>query len=395
MALDALRESLVRKALRVHDLDVIICRLPENVLLLTGHWPLSSFAFAVFPREGGCALIAVESEAAGIPAGAVETVRTFGWGVVEALNPYDQIRRHLRDILADQGQARGRIGYEGSFESVAPGHMAGEVMVPAAPTLATIQAAAPQAILVDATAMLYRLRACKTPFEADKLRLANEIATLGLAAFREAFEPGRIEAEVAATVEAAIRSQGIGYKGAHSVRAWSQLMSGQESALAYTPHPATSARRIKRGDVGLLELATVVDGYWSDLTRTLVAGRPDSRQEDLYGAVLLAYKATMQGARPGMNGAQVDALARSVIDRLGHAGEFRHHTGHGLGFRYHEPHPFLHPANTELIKEGMVSSVEPGIYVPGCGGFRLEDNVIFTKTGVELLSAFDTSLSAA
>jgi len=243
--------------------------------------------------------------------------------------------------------------------------------------------------------MLHRLRARKTPWEVAKLRLANEIATFGLVAFREAFEPGRGEAEVAARVEAAIMSHGIGYKGARSVRAWAQLMSGPDSARAYTPHPATSARRIERGDGGLLELATVADGYWSDLTRTLVAGAPDRRQQDLYGAIVAAYEATIRGARPGLSGCQVDALARGVVAQRGYAGQFLHHTGHGLGFRYHEPHPFLHPSNVELIEDGMVSSVEPGIYVPGVGGFRLEDNVTFTPAGVDLLSVYDASLSAA
>ncbi len=206
------------------------------------------------------------------------------------------------------------------------------------------------------------------------------------------FGPGRTEAEVAAQVEAAIMSRGIGYKGARQVRAWAQLMTGPESALAYTPHPATSARRIEQGDAGLLELATVVDGYWSDLTRTLVAGRPDARQHEIYDAVLAASKAAIRGARPGMTGAEVDALARQEIRLRGFGTAFLHHTGHGLGFRYHEPHPFLHPANAEPIEEGMVSSVEPGIYVAGYGGFRLEENVCFTEDGVEVLSRYETGL---
>src|SRR5207245_997778 len=129
-------------------------------------------------------------------------------------------------------------------------------------------------------------------------------------------------------------SRGIGYKGARHVRAWAQLMTGPESARAYTPHPATSARVIERGDLGLLELATVVDGYWSDLTRTLVAGAsPGARQEEIYAAVVAAHDATMRAARPGMTGAQVDALARGEMERRGLGAHFLHHTGHGLGFR--------------------------------------------------------------
>jgi Xaa-Pro dipeptidase len=191
-------------------------------------------------------------------------------------------------------------------------------------------------------------------------------------------------------------SRGIGYKGARHVRSWAQLMTGPESARAYTPHPATSARVIERGDLGLLELATVVDGYWSDLTRTLVAGVvPSARQEELYAAVLAAHDATMRAARPGMTGAEVDALARGEIERRGLGAYFLHHTGHGLGFRYHEPHPFLHPMNEEHVEEGMVSSIEPGLYLAGFGGLRLEENVVFTASGVELLSVFPTALTGA
>jgi Xaa-Pro dipeptidase len=395
MSLDPIREARTREALEAWELDALICRLPENVLVLTGYWPLSSFAFVVYPREGPAALLAVETEVDSIPEGAVETIRTFPWGVVGATNPYGDVQRHLRDLIVQAGAASGRIGFEGGFEAVAPGHMAGEVMVPAALTLATIRGAAPEATLIDATAMIHRLRARKTPTEIAGLRLANEIAALGLAAFREAYEPGRIEAEVAARVEAAILGEGIGYKGARHARAWSQLMSGPASARAFTPHPATSARRIERGDVGLLELAVVVDGYWSDLTRTLVAGTPTERQREIYDVLLAAHGATMRTALPGMTGAEIDAAARTEVERRGHGAAFLHHTGHGLGFRYHEPHPFLHPANREVIEEGMVSSIEPGIYIEGYGGFRLEENVVFTESGAELLSVFDTSLSTA
>lgn len=395
MGLDAVRDAWNRAALREHQLDALICRLPENVLLLTGYWPLSSFAFALFPAEGPAALIAVDTEVESIPTGAVETVREFAWGVVGATDPYGAVQRYLKELIEAAGLARGRIGYEGSFEAVAPGHMAGETMVPAAVTIATIRRAASEATLVDATAALNKARARKTPTEIARLRLANEIAALGLAAFRDAYEPDRGEAEVAARIEAAILSQGIGYQGARHVRAWSQLMTGPRSARAFTPHPATSARRIERGDLGLLELATVVDGYWSDLTRTLVAGPASERQHEIYAAILAAHTEAMRAAHAGMTGAEVDALARAEVERRGFGRYFLHHTGHGLGFRYHEPHPFLHPANREVIEEGMVSSVEPGIYIEGFGGIRLEENVVFTEHGIELLSVYDTSLSAA
>jgi Xaa-Pro dipeptidase len=194
-------------------------------------------------------------------------------------------------------------------------------------------------------------------------------------------------------VEAAIMRRGIGYEGSRHVRAWAQLMSGPSSSLAYSMHPATSDRVIERGDLGILELGTHVDGYWSDLTRTLVAGgEPNSRQTELYDAVVAAVDAVLEKAAAGMTGGAVDALARKEISRRGLGEFFVHQTGHGLGFRYHEPLPTLHPDNQGLVRAGMVSSVEPGLYATGLGGMRLEENVMFTESGVELLSDFDRSL---
>jgi Xaa-Pro dipeptidase len=125
-----------------------------------------------------------------------------------------------------------------------------------------------------------------------------------------------------------------------------------------------------------------------------VAGRePNARQTELYNAVVAAVDAVLDKAEAGMTGGGVDALARKEIDRRGLGEFFVHQTGHGLGFRYHEPIPTLHPDNRDLVKPGMVSSVEPGLYVSGFGGMRLEENVVFTETGVELISVFERGLA--
>ena len=346
------------------------------------------------PREGPTYLIAVDTEVHAIPAGAADEVRTFKWGVLAASDPHAEVQRHLREALQAAGVDQGRIGHETSFGAVAPGHGAAEVLVPSDVAHSTLRRATPEATLVDAGPALIVARARKTPIEIAKLRRANSVAAFGLDAFSTLYEPGRSEAEVAAQVEAAIMSRGIGYEGATHARGWAQLMTGSACARAYTPHPATSDRVIQRGDLGVLELATVVDGYWSDLTRTLVAGtQPGTQQEELYGAILAAHGAVLQSAQPGMTGSEVDALARAEIEQRGRGELFVHHTGHGLGFCYHEPRPFLHPANHEIVEEGMVSSIEPGLYLEGFGGLRLEDNVVFTESGLELISHFNSALA--
>ncbi len=392
MTLDPARDARTRAGLEAHGLDALVCRLPENVLLLTGYWPTSSFAFGVVPRQGRVVLIVVDTELADVPEGAADEVRSYGAGILSTPEPLESIERHLRDVLRAMDLERGRIGIEMNFELVAAGHTGGDVLLPSAPTMAAIGAAAPDAAVVDAGPMLEEARARKTPYEIDKLRRANAVAAFGLNAFRQLYEVGRTEAEIAAGVEAAIRSRGIGFEGAAHVRAWAQLMTGARSSQAYSLHPTTSARVVQEGDLGVLELGTSVDGYWSDLTRTLVPGRPSERQSELYGALTAAVDAVLAAGRPGMSAQEIDGLAREEVKRRGFAELFFHPTGHGLGFRYHEAHPLLKPGNGETIEQGMVSSVEPGLYHDSFGGMRLEQNVVFTEDAVDVLSDFPAEL---
>lgn len=394
MGVDPLRDTWNRDAMSRAGLDALVCRLPENVLLLTTFWPLSSFAFVLFPRNGTVTMVAPEMDATNVPDGVVDEVRAFPMGIIGATDPYQSVQRRLGDAIRSAGLERARIGHEGSFESVASGHTGAEVFVPTSLTASLVTAAAPNAVHIDATPALHAARARKTPAEIAKLRRASEIAAFGLAAFHSYFEPERTESEVAAQVEAAIVSHGIGYRGTNHVRSWSQLMTGPGSARAYSLHPATSARIIQKGDPGVLELATHADGYWSDLTRTLGAGGVAStRCRELYDALLVAHRAVLTNARPAMTGAEIDSLARREIEERGFGASFNHPTGHGLGFRYHEPHPFLTPGHTDPVAEGMVSSIEPGIYIEGFLGMRLEENVVFSDSRAELLSSFSTSLT--
>ena len=194
MSLDPVRTDWNRAVLRRYGLDAVVCRLPENVLVLTGYWPVSSFAFALFPVEGPVTLIPAITEVEEIADGTVDDVRPFKYGELGAPDPYQAIQRYLAAAMAEAGLSRGTIGVEMGFETVAPGHTAAEVYVPASATLSAIASAVPNATVVDATTALYETRARKTPSELARLRLANEIAAFGLRAFRESFEPGRSEA---------------------------------------------------------------------------------------------------------------------------------------------------------------------------------------------------------
>ena len=142
----------------------------------------------------------------------------------------------------------------------------------------------------------------------------------------------------------------------------------------------------------MLELGTVADGLWADNTRTAVLGEPNHKQKIIYDLILKAHHAAIKSIKVGVKMSDVDKTARDIITNAGFAEYFIHVTGHGVGWRYHEPSPLLHPENDDLLEEGMVTSVEPGIYIPDFGGFRLEDNVAVSKKGADILTRDENKL---
>jgi len=136
----------------------------------------------------------------------------------------------------------------------------------------------------------------------------------------------------------------------------------------------------------MVELATVVDGYWSDLTYVSVAGEPNDRQREVHNRVLEAQQAAAERMRPGVPFSEPDSAARRVLEKAGLGEYFVHITGHGVGLRYHEFIPFLMPGATGILETGMVSSVEPGVYIQDFGGIRIEDNVAVGADGPIFLS---------
>ncbi len=374
------RVGTLRKRLETAGLDALVCRLPENVLCLTGYWPRSGVSFLVVTAEGGARLVLPDLEA-GLATAGVER-REFSWGRLDDPPPLESVRR----LLAPEGRALRRVGWEANFEAVAPAHVAGEVLVPAATTRAMLQEVFPEAQLEDATALLNDERARKTPGDLAGLARAAQVAERGVLAFERSVRPGIRECELQAAVEAAVLAEGPGIQGAQSVRAFAQLLSGPATAGAWAPWYLPTRRQVRAGELVLLELATVADGYWSDITRVAVAGTPDPWQRQVCEAVTHALEAARAAARPGVASSAVDAAARAVLQEAGLAHAFVHHTGHGVGFRYHEPRPWIHPTSTHTLEEGMVTTLEPGAYVPGRGGIRLEENVWIGPEGARTLS---------
>ena len=226
-------------------------------------------------------------------------------------------------------------------------------------------------------ALISTLRQIK---DADEIRKLRAAAALGCKLFDSIFDhivPGATEAEVALALEYNAKLAGASEMSFPSI-----VASGPRSAL---PHGrATSARLPRRGFV-TLDFGVVLDGYCSDMTRTVHLGRPSDDERRVYDAVLEAQEAGVAAVRPGTTGADVDEAARSVLRRAKLDKWFTHSTGHGVGLEIHEG-PRLAAKQPQKLEAGMVITIEPGVYMPGKFGVRIEDMVLVTKTGGEILT---------
>jgi len=386
------RIEQLQQGLAEAGVDALVLRLPENILLTTEHWvQVGGLGAVVVPREGGATLIVPEPEEAEARSHFDGDVRTFPAGRTDRPAPGAGIAEHLRAVAGEHGLQGGAIGYEGSFESLCPPSLDGESNAVAAPTRALIAEAFGTDRLIDQTELLESTRAVKTPRELDRIRRANEIAMLGAEAFRATVEPGRTEVEIAAAVESAILIGGHGYQGARVVRAYATVASGPDLASEGWYYFRSRPRRVEDGETVMLELGVCVDGFWSDHTRTVVAGTPTDAQRELLGLSREATRVAFRAARAGATGHDVDAASRAFFAEHGYE-QFPHHTGHGVGFRYHESLPWLTKGSEQVLELGMTIVTEPGVYEEGLGGFRWEDNAVVTAEGATRLVETDYGL---
>jgi Xaa-Pro aminopeptidase len=241
-----------------------------------------------------------------------------------------------------------------------------------------------RARLVPTMDLVERLRAVKSPEEVAAIRAAAGLAQDALAEVLPTVRPGLTEVEVGAALESALRRRGSEWHPFPTI-----VASGPRAAL---PHARTSARTIAAGEWLLLDFGAQVDGYCADLTRTMVVGsRADERQRTVYELVRAAQRRALEHLRAGMSGREADALAREVIAARGFGEAFGHSLGHGLGLEVHEA-PRLAPTAEAALPLHAVVTVEPGIYLPGWGGVRLEDDVHLGPDGAEVLSDGRTDL---
>ena len=231
--------------------------------------------------------------------------------------------------------------------------------------------------LKPVSGLVETLRLCKDSGEIRKLKTGARVNAEALDEISASIRPGCAESDVALDLETAMRRRGASGASFDTI-----VASGRRSAL---PHGIASSRKLKAGDLVTIDFGAVMSGYHADTTRVFSLGRPSPKGEKIYEVVLEAQMTALEAVGPGVSCGDVDKAARDVISGYGYGEAFGHGTGHGVGLDIHEA-PRLGPGVKEELKPGMVVTVEPGIYLPRWGGVRIEDMVLVTERGKEVLT---------
>jgi len=344
------RQAALRERLAILGLDGLLVQSLPNIRYLTGFTGSSGLLLV---RAQDCTLVTDFRYAVQAPREVGGLVRVE----IDPVNVWDRLKRVLAERPAPV------VGFEAHIVTVRERERLEGLGV---------------ARWDATTEVIESLRQVKDAAELDAIRAAANLAQAALAETLPLIRVGETEFAVAARLEGALRRRGSEWHPFPTI-----VASGPRSAL---PHARTSERIVARGEWLLLDFGAQVDGYCADLTRTVVVGAPaDERQRLVYEVVRQAQRRAIEGVRGGMSGRDADALAREPIAQRGYGEAFGHSLGHGLGLEVHEA-PRLSPTAESTLPVGAVVTIEPGIYLPGWGGVRLEDDVHLLPERAELLS---------
>ena len=381
--IDDVKLNRVRSLLKEQGLNALVVRAPDNVVYLTNYWCMKGYDAVVFPASGDPTLIALEPQLADVERNAW----TKAWRFFKGYDERDPRPPQFRalDLALDTLKQRGltdKVAIELNMGTQSADRMVGEPTTPTQNYFDAFRKVAGQ--VVDATPLLNEARAIKTPQEIERMRLANELAALAMDYTREHMRPGMKESEVGGMYEGFVHGLGVGYKGkVEMARAFTLVWSGKGIAT----FTATGDRPIQKNEPTLFEIWVCVDGYWTDLTKNVCPGELTPDYHKLLDLLLKVFNNGVAYARDGASFPDLDRLIRARISEGGYPGQPSHPICHGVGARAHEP-PYAHQAAGGTIRKGMVLAIEPGIYWPGGGGLRLEDDFLITEKGNEKMCSY-------
>jgi Xaa-Pro dipeptidase len=344
-------------------LDALLVTDPKHVYYLTG--------FASNPHERFLGLLLVRGEEPVLILPALDAEAAHAASLVKKIvthsdtdNPYELLHKLLQD------KKLSAVGIEKEHFTVS--------------RFEQLSGAVPAERFTDIGHLLRSMRAKKSPDEVARMKYAVELVEEVLRRGLEHVKAGVSEIELVAELEYLMKKLGASGPSFDTL-----VLSGTNTAL---PHGEPGSRIIEPGDFLMFDLGLYVGGYASDITRTFAVEEADGQLTAIYNTVLAANEAGIAAAKPGATFGAVDRAARDVIEAAGYGSYFVHRVGHGLGIDVHE-YPSLHGLNEDLIEAGNVFTVEPGIYVPGIGGVRIEDDVHITDSGAQTLTTFPKALT--
>jgi len=358
------RLKRLQESLQAHNVDCLALIAGTNLRYLTGlqfhlsERPVTGF----FPVNGTPVLVAPALEA----------------GKLAAL-PFEMQRFTYEDGEDPESAYRQGIGALPEVQRLGVEYLQMRVL-----ELRLVQRHVPAAQVIDAGPVMTELRIRKDQGELEAMRRAVQIAEQALAEVVKDIRPGVTERQVAGQLSALLRKFGGGTEPFEAI-----VLGGPNTA---NPHGVPGDYAFKEQDVVLIDFGTTYHGYISDITRTFFLGEPSGRAREVYDVVQAANAAGRATARPGVSGEEVDSATRQVIVKAGYGRYFIHRTGHGIGLEGHEP-PYMVTGNRQPLAPGMTFTIEPGIYIPGKIGVRIEDDVAITAEDSKSLTTYSRDLT--
>jgi len=343
----------LRTSVAERGLDVLLISQPENLRYLSG-----------FTGSSGWLLISVQSAILATDFRYVEQAKGESPDF-EIIQTKQELRDCLPGLASDFGWHK--LGFEANSISYEGYHKLNEA----------IKTKQVNFELVPATGIVERLRSIKEPGELGFITKAIELTDAAFEQARAIIRPGMMEKEAAWEIEKFLRQE-----GSEGIPFEIIVASGPNSAL---PHARPTEKIIFSGEPVLIDMGARISGYCSDFSRTLFLGKADKTFQEIYNIVLKAQTAAIEGIESSMDASQADQLARSVVEQAGYGDAFGHGLGHGVGLAVHE-FPTLNPSSSDSLVDGMVFTIEPGIYVAGQGGVRIEDMVVLENGKAKVLT---------
>lgn len=359
------RIAKVQSVLAQKSLDCYLVMDPQNICYFTGYvgYYGAQNCF-IIPDKGEPTFVAAERED--------KTIRNMGYrkvtsysafSTLRSINPIGALIKTIQKVVPPKAS---RLGVESSYLSSNVQNELSNALRPAS--------------LRDISSIVSEMRLKKDKDEIESIRRSVKIAEVGILTMLEEAKPGMTEIELFSRI-----IENMQIRAGEPIEVFGDLMSGEKILTSFSLPVVATTKRLSAGEDVIADLAPRLRGYWADVARTIHLGSMSSKEKDIYKVVKEAELGAINKVKPGAKASDIDAEVRKIISECKYVKGIKTLTGHGLGVHFHE-HPDLAPWNHTKLESGMVLAIEPGIYLEDIGSIRLEDNILVTDSGSEIIS---------